>query len=218
MAIEEDEEGPGLCLPPEEWVRCAGVLREYSRDGYGESQGGTALGGFAAGSIVRYAGLLEEVAKDGGSVRRYLDGLAAKRTGSSSFRGTWAAVRLCGRLGLLGGYGDMAFEDRMAQLTRKHDLPSTRLFLDDRHLVEMASTRRDWAILGMGVVSLAFLLRVGEAALLSPSDFGGGGGDRPRYGMRASREVTSARSVPPPPIGLGGGNGEAPSSLPFRCP
>ena len=111
------------------------------------------MGGFAAGSVVRYAGLLEGVPKGGGSVRRFLQGLAAKRTGSSSFRATLAAVCLCGHLGLVGGYGEMAFEDRMAQSARKHDLPSTRPFVGERHLVEMAtvaSTLEDWAIVGMG--------------------------------------------------------------------
>ena len=67
----------------------------------------------------------------------------------------------------------MAFEDRMAQSARKHDLPSTRPFVGERHLVEMAtvaSTLEDWAIVGMGVISLAFLLRVGEVALQCPSE------------------------------------------------
>ena len=73
----------------------------------------------------------------------------------------------------------MLFEDRMAQSARKYDLPSAqRHYVGERHLVEMAraaSTPEDFAILGVGIVSLAFLPRVGEAALLSPSDIRGGG-------------------------------------------
>ena len=114
VEAEKGEEGLGFCLPLEEWVRCARVLREYSRDGYGESEGGTALGGMAEGSVVRYAGLLEGVAKGGGSVRKYLQGMAARKQGSAGFRGTLAAVRLCGQLGMVWGFGGMEFEYRMA--------------------------------------------------------------------------------------------------------
>ena len=179
MEAAGGEEGDGFCLPPEEWVRCARALRGFASEGYGESRGGTALGGMERGSVLRYAGLLERVGEGGGSVRGYLQGLAARRAKSASFRATLAAVRLCGQLGLVGGFGPMLFEDRMAQSARKYDLPSAqRHYVGERHLVEMArssSTPEDFAILGVGIISLAFLLRVGEAALLSPSDIRGGG-------------------------------------------
>ena len=143
------------------------------------------MGGMKRGSVLWYAGLLERVGEGGGSVRGYLQGLAARRAKSASFRATLAAVRLCGQLGLVGGYGPMLFEDRMAQSARKYDLPSAqRHYVGERHLVEMArasSKPEDFAILGVGIIPLAFLLRVGEAALWSPSDIKGGGWCVPHF-------------------------------------
>ena len=57
--------------------------------------------GMSKGTVDRYAGLLGGMAEHGGSIRGYLGSLAARRVQSAQFRAAIAAVRLCGRLGLV---------------------------------------------------------------------------------------------------------------------
>ena len=64
----------------------------------------------------------------------------------------------------------------MAKLAKQQDLPRTRDYCGEHHLCSMAraaNNREDCAIVGMAVLSLGFLLRVGEAAKHCPADVRG---------------------------------------------
>ena len=80
----------------------------------------------------------------------------------------------------------MGWEQRTAKAARKQDLPGVRHFAGHRHLLFMSrnvKSGEDVAILGLSVLSLAFLLRVGEAAAVTPQDLvgvGRGGKGNPR--------------------------------------
>ena len=112
-------------------------------------------------------------------MRGYVGSVAARGVHAAHFKWAIAVFRLCGQLGLVSGFGGLELEEIMAQSARKNNLPGLRGFVGERHQVTMARagvSREDWAIVGMAVVSLAFLLRVGEASKLNPAEFRGLGG------------------------------------------
>ena len=125
----------------------------------------------AGKTIDKYAGALRAVAK-AGSVKAECQRHAALEHDSSALRTVLAAVQLCSKLELIP-FLHLGTARLIAKASRKFDSPQDRCYLDERTLCTMARAvecPRDMAVLAVTIISLCYLLRVGEAATLKPAD------------------------------------------------